>query len=127
MLILRHDVLDRVFVDGHTLPALVILETAQPVATSREVVEVAHGELAFELFVVWKSSVGGQQQEGCLNALQVPILLQTTTERGKGLVERVRRDGADRPAEYVGLDEADRLHEVVAREDAGGVVVIELQ
>ena len=62
-----------------------------------------------------------------LDALQVTILPEFTGEGRECLVERVRRDRADRATEHIRFDEPDRLAELVLAEDGPVVVVIQLE
>ena len=59
--VLRHDVLDRVFVYRDTLFSAIVLDSAKPVAAAPEVVEVAHLELPHELLIGGESPVRRQQ------------------------------------------------------------------
>jgi hypothetical protein len=67
-------VLDGIFAYCHALFAAVILQAAQPVTATAEVVEITGLQIAVELFVFGKSAVGRQPQEVCLNALVITVL-----------------------------------------------------
>ena len=51
-----------------------------------------------------------------LNALQIAVLLERLGKSREGLVHRVGRDRADRAAEYVRFDQADRRGKFVLAE-----------
>ena len=59
--VLRHDVLDSVFVDRHALLATVVLQSTQPVASASEVVEIAGLKVAPELVVAGEAAIRRQQ------------------------------------------------------------------
>ena len=62
-----------------------------------------------------------------LNALEIAVLLQRLGERGKRLVHRVGRDGADGTAEHIRLDQSHARQQVGLEQSVGFVVVIKLQ
>jgi hypothetical protein len=53
-----------------------VFEAPQPVAAITEVVEILELDFAFELLIVRKPAIGGQQEEIRQNALYVAVLPQ---------------------------------------------------
>ena len=104
VLVLGHDVLDRVPFDLDPLLAAVVLQLPEQVVPAPEVVEVLDHELPAELLVVREPLVRVLQQEGRPDALDVVRLVDLRGQRGEGLVQGVGGDAADGPAEDVALD-----------------------
>ena len=103
VLVLREDMFNGVLVYRHALFATVILQTAQPIAATAEVVEVSGLQITPELVVCGEAAVGRQSQEVRLNTLEIAVLLHGLGERSECFVHRVGGNGADGTTEHVRL------------------------
>jgi uncharacterized protein YneR len=123
-------VLDRVVSHRDQLLALVVFQTAKPVAAALvELVEVADLQVAAELLIGGEAPVGGQIEEMGFEAGQVVTLFaaQGAAEGGEGFLLGVGGDGADSPAEDIGLQQTQGLQQFIAAEQADLMVAVELQ
>ena len=92
LLVLRHDVLDGVVVDGDALLAAEVLEPPQPIAARAEIVEIACLQIAMEFFVGREAAIRAHPEEVRLDAFEIAILLERSAEGRERLVHRVGRE-----------------------------------